>query len=590
MIKKYNRITKIHPDQDLIDGIREYSQLGLYPRDISKKLDYHEKWLPNILSLLNKKNPKKEDVAKFKPYYDAFVKGKKYSAKKLFTKAVDVAETTNNSTTLLNASRMQLEATEKYEREENKHDSQALLRGARNAIRSKIVTPYHVLFEETIEHAIFKGGRGSGKTLNAGVLYQLWLFLHPDYYGKVFANVREKCNSIKASTYSVLKSVIETLELTDIIHIAATEITCPINKTSIQFFGVAQDDSFKGISNVSFIFFEEGSYLEAQELDKFVLSMREDNMKGGHKAVIRTVLCYNPVTNYDSALEWYENKKVGDNSDGVLIAHVNMEDLPKRYQSATLKASFKQLKEVDYERYKHVALGAPVPNLGEYPFDVLVSSDDLPKPLKKHHVVAYLDPAKGGGDKTALAIAYVNNDGNLIVTGKSWKSAFWSDRVIIDIINMINEYNVNEFWAEENILTNPFEEILRSADIDNGSFIDKEEKELYNDNWSRLFKVKSNVRFNQEFQGRNKYERIINVAARKPIMEKIIIEKNAQSLDFHNEIIKFNAYECERGGHKENYTDDAVDALVGCINKLGLMDFDDVIIHELNGDNDVRLV
>ena len=157
MIKKYNRITKIHPDQDLIDGIRKYSQLGLYPPDISEKLGYDRQWLTNIISLVNRKNPKKEDIAKFKPYYDAYDKGKRYSANKLLIKAVDIAETTNNSTALLHASKMQLEATEKYERKENKRDSQALLTNARNAIRAKVITPYHVLFEGTIEHAIFKG-------------------------------------------------------------------------------------------------------------------------------------------------------------------------------------------------------------------------------------------------------------------------------------------------------------------------------------------------------------------------------------------------------------------------------------------------
>lgn len=324
---------------------------------------------------------------------------------------------------------------------------------------------YRKIFgDEAAKYILLKGGRGSGKTF-AIICYMLEQSFEEKYRDSLFLILREIQNSIEDSVYSVVTDLIKQAGLEQYFKITNNKVINKLTNVEFAFTGLratggktafSQVNKIKGKHKVRMIFMDEAQDASQESLDVlFPTVNRSGNVSftPEYERLLRLAFGAEDVDLTEARFFFAMNPNFAEDpvitkvrafGDRTVIKHINIFDLPKRYQDPQL------LEQAENEKgeitYPHVWLGKPSPKISGYPFAdtpvVMAEEGDIPPAC-----VAFLDPSFKGGDFTALTfIAQVR--GYVFAWGfcfhHSWNAA------IDQIAEKINSFPVTEFYYEDN--------------------------------------------------------------------------------------------------------------------------------------------
>lgn len=324
---------------------------------------------------------------------------------------------------------------------------------------------YRKIFgDEAAKYILLKGGRGSGKTF-AIICYMLEQSFEEKYRDSLFLILREIQNSIEDSVYSVVTDLIKQAGLEQYFKITNNKVINKLTNVEFAFTGLratggktafSQVNKIKGKHKVRMIFMDEAQDASQESLDVlFPTVNRSGNVSftPEYERLLRLAFGAEDVDLTEARFFFAMNPNFAEDpvitkvrafGDRTVIKHINIFDLPKRYQDPQL------LEQAENEKgeitYPHVWLGKPSPKISGYPFAdtpvVMAEEGDVPPAC-----VAFLDPSFKGGDFTALTfIAQVR--GYVFAWGfcfhHSWNGA------IDQIAEKVNSFPVTEFYYEDN--------------------------------------------------------------------------------------------------------------------------------------------
>ncbi|GLT13895.1 phage terminase large subunit [Vibrio algivorus] len=324
---------------------------------------------------------------------------------------------------------------------------------------------YRKIFgDEAAKYILLKGGRGSGKTF-AIICYMLEQSFEEKYRDSLFLVLREIQNSIEDSVYSVVTDLIKQAGLEQYFKITNNKVINKLTNVEFAFTGLratggktafSQVNKIKGKHKVRMIFMDEAQDASQESLDVlFPTVNRSGNVSftPEYERLLRLAFGAEDVDLTEARFFFAMNPNFAEDpvitkvrafGERTVIKHINIFDLPKRYQDPQL------LEQAENEKgeitYPHVWLGKPSPKISGYPFAdtpvVMAEEGDEPPSC-----VAFLDPSFKGGDFTALTfMAQVR--GYVFAWGfcfhHSWNGA------IDQIAEKINSFPVTEFYYEDN--------------------------------------------------------------------------------------------------------------------------------------------
>ncbi|ALR91302.1 phage terminase large subunit [Vibrio alginolyticus] len=363
---------------------------------------------------------------------------------------------------------------EKLERRNNKKEALHLRRmikafSKKMLLKTKekfsIPPIYRKIFgDEAAKYIVLKGGRGSGKTF-AIICYMLEQSFEEKYRDSLFLILREVQTSIEDSVHSVVSDLIKQAGLEQYFKITHSKITNKLTNVEFAFTGLrstggktafSQVNKIKGKHKVRMVFMDEAQDASQDSLDVlFPTVNRSGNVSftSEYERLLRLAFGAEEVDMTEARFFFAMNPnfaedpvitKVRSFKERTVIKHINIFDLPKRYQDPQLLSQAND--EKGEVTYAHVWLGEPSPKLSGYPFAdtpvVEAEEGETPPPC-----VAFLDPSYQGGDYSALTfIAEIR--GYVFAWGfcfhHSWNAA------IDQITEKINMFPVIEFYYEDN--------------------------------------------------------------------------------------------------------------------------------------------
>lgn len=300
---------------------------------------------------------------------------------------------------------------------------------------------YRSVFDnEKILYVLLSGGRGSGKTRSI-IRFFLEESFKPEYSNTHFLCLMEYETLANAGIKGIIIKVIIECDLLEYFRILDKEIINVHTSVSFRWRGAreltnssltarkSQDDKIKSYSLASLVWLEEAQSITASTLDVLLPTLREGNNP-------RLFASFNPRLANDAILDLlnYQNS---------VRLHVNIFDLPKKYQNEALLNLASQ--QTHKSNYKHVWLGEATPELRGMIFLNLATQEA--KTPNASYVYAFLDPSFKGRDSTALSIIWVEG-GKLFVFGACWFKS-WRN-CIDDIVVLINKFKVTDFAFEDN--------------------------------------------------------------------------------------------------------------------------------------------
>ncbi|MFV0448077.1 MAG: phage terminase large subunit [Vibrio sp.] len=324
---------------------------------------------------------------------------------------------------------------------------------------------YRKLFgDAAAKYIVLKGGRGSGKTF-AIICYMLEQSFDEKYRDSLFLILREIQNSIEDSVYSVVVDLVKQAGLEAYFKITNNKVINKLTNVEFAFTGLratggktafSQVNKIKGKHKVRMVFMDEAQDASEDSLNVLFPTVNRSGQVSftaeyerllklafGDEEVdvteARFFFAMNPNFAEDPVIT-----KVRTFGENARIEHINIFDLPVRYQDLQLLAQAKA--EMGEVYYDHVWLGKPSPKISGYPFMdtpvITAESSDEPPPC-----IAFLDPSFKGGDFTALTfIAQLR--GYVFAWGfcfhQSWNAA------IDQLAERINQFPVVEFYYEDN--------------------------------------------------------------------------------------------------------------------------------------------
>lgn len=268
---------------------------------------------------------------------------------------------------------------------------------------------------------IFFGGRGSGKS---HYVYQKILYKAMLEPKSVTLIVRELRNSLKASVFKAIVTILEEWRLLKYCKVNNTELTITLpNKAMLYFIGADNPSSIKSMPIISRIVYEEADFLSLEDYETFSSSIRGEGFTQGE------IFIFNPPTHeffvFDLYLhsinmeELYENKMM--ETDICRVWHSCYLDNPFTNRER-LDAKYNNLKERNYHRWLRDALGrlsAPEDVDNIYTQEMIVNATKYNyEPKKTDSIIAGLDVARFGDDRSALAIRH----GNKVLPLKYYKN------------------------------------------------------------------------------------------------------------------------------------------------------------------------
>ncbi|CAH1521296.1 Terminase_3 domain-containing protein [Vibrio owensii] len=324
---------------------------------------------------------------------------------------------------------------------------------------------YRKIFgDDAAKYIVLKGGRGSGKTF-AIICYMLEQSFEEKYRDSLFLILREIQNSIEDSVHAVVADLIKQAGLEPYFKVTNNKIINKLTNVEFAFTGLrstggktafSQVNKIKGKHKVRMVFMDESQDASQDSLDVLFPTVNRSgqvSFTAEYERLLRLAFGEEEVDVTEARFFFAMNPNFAEDpvitkvrafGERAVIKHINIFDLPKRYQDAQL---LEQAKDEEGEvTYAHVWLGEPSPKLSGYPFAetpvVEADEDDKPPPC-----VAFLDPSYKGGDYTSLSfIAQVR--GFVFAWGfcfhQSWNAA------IDQIAEKLNSFPYVEFYYEDN--------------------------------------------------------------------------------------------------------------------------------------------
>ncbi|MGL1339059.1 phage terminase large subunit [Vibrio parahaemolyticus] len=317
---------------------------------------------------------------------------------------------------------------------------------------------------EAAKYIVLKGGRGSGKTF-AIICYMLEQSFEEKYRDSLFLVLREIQTSIEDSVHSVVSDLIKQAGLEQYFKITHNKITNKLTNVEFAFTGLrstggktafSQVNKIKGKHKVRMVFMDEAQDASQDSLDVlFPTVNRSGNVSftPEYERLLRLAFGAEEVDITEARFLFAMNSNFAEDpvitkvrafGERTVIKHINIFDLPKRYQDPQLLEQAE--KEKGEVTYAHVWLGEPSPKLSGYPFAdtpvVIADEGEEPPPC-----FAFLDPSYKGGDFTALTFI-AQARGYVFAWGycfhQSWNAA------IDQIAEKIHSFPVIDFYYEDN--------------------------------------------------------------------------------------------------------------------------------------------
>ena len=270
-------------------------------------------------------------------------------------------------------------------------------------------------YKDFLQESRFKvayGGRGSAKTRTFTSLLVERVLM----YGQRVACFREIMKSLEDSVYQEIVSEIDQRGLGQYFKELRSEIYCTASGGIFRFDGLHRNKSkVKGYSNFDVAWIEEAETVTQESWDYLIPTIRKS-----HSEIWVT---YNPESinssthrKFVSAREYPEEK---DGKPYCIVRKINYDQNP--FFPEELRVDMELMKERDYERYRHVYLGEPVPDSER----AIIKSVWVEAAINAHQKLNIeptgerqisLDVADEGKDKNAICDSY----GILVKNVFSW--------------------------------------------------------------------------------------------------------------------------------------------------------------------------
>ncbi len=291
------------------------------------------------------------------------------------------------------------------------------------ATKDKFSIPplYRKLFgDAAAKYIVLKGGRGSGKTF-AIICYMLEQSFEEKYRDSLFLILREIQNSIEDSVYSVVVDLVKQAGLEAYFKITNNKVINKLTNVEFAFTGLratggktafSQVNKIKGKHKVRMVFMDEAQDASEDSLNVLFPTVNRSGQVSftpEYERLLRLAFGEEDVDVTEARFFFAMNPnfaedpiitKVRTFGENARIEHINIFDLPARYQDPQLLAQAKA--EMGEVYYDHVWLGKPSPKISGYPFmeTPVVQADDGDEPPA---CSAFLDVSYKGGDFTSLS-------------------------------------------------------------------------------------------------------------------------------------------------------------------------------------------
>lgn len=306
--------------------------------------------------------------------------------------------------------------------------------------------PYaKTIYESAKRYACVSGGRSSTKTSQAGALITLMRVTDPKYANSKHVCARLFATNLETTTWDTVCLVMESEGITDqfVLNKSKKEMLHKATGSKLTFTGLQNPKLIKSLSNIATLWIDEAEGVSNDTLEIICPTVRGDlsNPKAYNPKIIFT---YNPLLPVDE-VRAYCNK----NKDDCDFAHVNIFDLPEKYQNEIMLKEAEVDRKEDIEYFNWKWLGLPHPRLSAMPF---ANCDFTTEKLITNAtpVFAFLDPSFKGLDTTALTILQANPKGGVNVAGFVWQDSWHGcgDK----IVEKLAQYNVRKAFYENNAL------------------------------------------------------------------------------------------------------------------------------------------
>lgn len=289
------------------------------------------------------------------------------------------------------------------------------------SLNIKFPKKFRPLFEDIWRFIIFYGGRGSGKSFNIARALIIRAYHNPT---RVLC-CREIQKSISDSVIQMLIDQIESLELQNFFEVQKTQIIGQ-NGSRFTFAGLKTNiTSIKSMTGIDVVWVEEGENVSKESWDVLIPTIREDKSQ--------IIVSFNPKNILDDTYQRF----VINPPERCSSVLVNWQDNP--YFPKELMEDMEQMRERDYELYRHVYEGEPVadsdmaiikPVWIDAAVDAHIKLGFTGKGLKK----VGFDVADEGVDSNANAFTH----GSVVLDVDVWKNGD-----VIDSANRTNQSAVN---------------------------------------------------------------------------------------------------------------------------------------------------
>ena len=307
-----------------------------------------------------------------------------------------------------------------------------------------------LLMPEENEWVLIQGGRGGAKTYSSAFI-TLLLCLTTHCKNSCVYILRNYQKSIEVSSYAIFKKIIIENNLENIFIIQSRSIKIPHINCEIKFFGMQNPASLKSIVDASIVVTDECEELTHKLTLLYIFrSIRRFDENNERVPILRLFLLnpYKPQDAIKSFIQEQKNHK---------IMHINIFDLPEKYQNKGLLQQAEDAKKADPDLYTWEWLGKPHPEIPKEPFKDIVFKDELDDIQQEGEVYAFIDPSFTGHDYTAIAIGWYYNS-KLYITGYVYKLAW--NQCLDSLYKNIKNLSVDYVYYESNGVGSSLEEIF----------------------------------------------------------------------------------------------------------------------------------
>lgn len=204
---------------------------------------------------------------------------------------------------------------------------------------------YKPILSDTNRFKIIYGGAGSGKSV---FVAQWFILLCLREKGHRFLVVRKVANTLRYSTFALIRQTIGEWKLNDyfVINKSDMTITCTITGNQFLFLGLDDVEKLKSIVGITDVWIEEASEIAQSDFEQINLRLR-----GVTKVNKQIILTFNPIIN----THWIKKYFFDVKRDNVTILKTTYKD--NKFLDEEYIRELQALKNKDYYFYQVYALG-----------------------------------------------------------------------------------------------------------------------------------------------------------------------------------------------------------------------------------------